>query len=52
MADSDASPAYTFQILGPLEIRRDGEPVPLPTAPRVLRLLAVLLLNAPNFVSI
>jgi DNA-binding SARP family transcriptional activator/tetratricopeptide (TPR) repeat protein len=52
MSDSHASSAFSFQVLGPLEIRWGSELVLLPTAPRVLRLLAVLLLNAPHFVTI
>lgn len=53
MSNSDASSAFSFQLLGPLEIRRGGELVPWPSALRVpRRLVAVLLLSVPQPVPI
>src|SRR5215210_7193598 len=42
--------AYKFLILGPLEVQRDGVPLPLP-GPRPRALLAVLLVHANERVS-
>ncbi len=50
-ADPAPAPALRFDILGPLEVYRDGEPC-TPTAPLQRRLLALLLLHGNELLPV